>query len=133
MSVTVQNLNRAGAKGKLLDGIVREQLTIIDDKLTRADRTWGRNVVVHDLPTCISLPGLEKKDAQRILYSMIIRSLEKRKFEVRIVLADDVSTLYIAWTTNLAGEEVEAMNDLIGKRMITKDEIKSFVTPLKRA
>lgn len=132
MSITAQHLSKSGAKGKVLDSIIREQLAIIDEKLIRADRTWGRNVVAHDLPTCISLPGLEKKDAQRILYSSIIRSLDKRGFETRINLTEEVSTLYIVWMTDLAGEEIEAMNTIIVQRIISGDEVKKFTTAPKK-
>ena len=132
MSITAQHLSKSGAKGKVLDSIIREQLAIIDEKLIRADRTWGRNVVTHNLPTCISLPGLEKQDAQRILYSTIIRSLDKRGFDTRINLTDELTVLYIAWTTDLAGEEIEAMNTVIVQRVIAGDEIKRFTATTLR-
>ena len=64
MSVSAKQLSKSGARGKDLDAVVREHLQIIDDKLLKADRTWGRNVVTHDLPIVLALPGLDKKDAQ---------------------------------------------------------------------
>ena len=126
MSVTAKQLSKSGARGKDLDAIVREQLQIIDDKLLRADRTWGRNVVAHELPTLVALPGLDKQNAQRIVYSAVIRSIDKRGFETRLLLEDEKTTLYIAWVTDLEAGEVAAMNDLIRERRIQKAELPGF-------
>ena len=126
MSVTAKQLSKSGARGKDLDSVVRDQLQIIDEKLLHADRTWGRNVVAHDLPTVVGLPGLDKKDAQRIVYSAVLRSLEKRGFEARILLEEARTTVYIAWATDLDTEEVDAMNRLIRLRRIQAAELGAF-------
>ena len=128
MSITAKQLKQSGARGKDLDGIVREQLQILDDKLLRADRTWGRNVLLHDLPTQLSLPGLDKKDAQRIVYSTILRSLDKRGFDVRIILETEKTTLCIGWMTDLNTEEIESMNVLIKEKRIYRADIDKFMT-----
>ena len=127
MSVTAKKLSKSGARGKDLDAVVREHLQIIDDKLLKADRTWGRNVVTHNLPTMLTLPGLDKKDAQRIVYSTILRSLDRRGFETRILLEPDYTTVYIAWMTDLDIEEVEAMNALIRVKRVQREAIGSFI------
>jgi hypothetical protein len=127
MSVTANQLSKSGARGKDLDAVVREHIQIIDDKLLKADRTWGRNVVTHDLPIVLALPGLDKKDAQRIVYSTILRSLDRRGFETRILLEPDFTTVYIAWMTDLDIEEVEAMNSLIRAKRIQRDVLENFV------
>ena len=129
MSVTAKQLSKSGAKGKDLDGIVREQLLIIDDHLQRADRTWGRNVIAHDLPTSFSFPGLEKRDAQRIIYATIIRSLRERGFSVRLLLEVEHTVLYIEWVTDLNAEEVDAMNCLIRQVRITSEEVEAYLAP----
>ncbi len=127
MSITAAQLGKTGARGKELELIVREHLAIIDDRLLKADRTWGRNVVPYELPLSFPIPGLDKKSAQRIIYTAILRSLDERLFEVRILLENDKTTLYIAWMTDLDVAEVEAMNALIRARRIVPDEVKIFV------
>lgn len=127
MSVTSQQLSKSGAKGKDLDVAVREQLLIIDDHLSRADRTWGRNILAHELPTNLSFPGLEKKDAQRIIYSAIIRSLQERGFGVRLLLETDRTVLYAEWVTDLNTEEIAAMNRLISSVCIDSGEVEEFL------
>lgn len=73
------------------------------------------------------IPGLEKKDAQRIVYSTIIRDLEKRGFEVRILLENTKTVLYIAWVTDLDAQEAGAMTSFIAAKRISSEEIKVFV------
>ena len=127
MSITAGQLSKTGARGKDIDTIVREHLQIIDDKLLRAERTWGRNVVTYDLPSNLGLPGLDKRDAQRIIYSSIVKSLQKRGFEVRILLETEQTVLYIAWVTELNVEEIEAMNRLIRDVRISRADLKIFL------
>jgi hypothetical protein len=133
MAVNARQLSKSGARGKDLDAVVREQLHIIDDKLLKANRAWGRNVVTHDLPVSLPIPGLDKKDAQRILYSSVLRSLEKRGFETRILLEPERTTLFIAWTTDLGAGEVEAMNELISGRRLRREELEEFTGAAKGA
>jgi hypothetical protein len=129
MAVSAKQLSKTGAQGKDIDAIWREQIQIIDDRLTRAPRTWGRNVVTYDLPTSFpGILGLEKDNAQRIIYTSIIKSLDRRGFETRILLESNRTTLYIAWVTDLSAEEVEAMNALIvAKRISRGEELDRFV------
>ncbi len=128
MSITAEQLSKSGARGKELDNIVREQLQLIDAALQRADRMWGRNVVVIDLPTNFSgLIGLHKKDAQRIIYCATIKSLKERGFEVAILLEPEKTTIYIAWMTDLDKSEVSAMTALISATRVSKDQIDAFV------
>lgn len=127
MSVTAKRLSKSGARGKELDAIVREQLQILDDKLIHHSRSWGKNVVSHDLPVNLAMPGLDKRDAQRIVYSAIIRSLVKREFEVRLLLEESCTTIYIAWVTDLDTEEIQAMNQQIRKVRITRELLPGFL------
>jgi hypothetical protein len=137
MSVTAKALSKSGARGKEIDAVVREQIQMIDDRLQRAPRTWGRNVVACDLGTTFNLPGLDKKNAQRIVYSAILRSLDKRGFETKLLLETDQTVLYVAWMTDLDVEEVAAMNALIRAKRIQRDDLPGFLqkgaTPAPRA
>ncbi len=129
MSVTAKQLSKSSAQGKEIDIVIREQLQIIDDKLLRAPRSWGRNVVTHDLPTTlVGIQGLDKKDAQRVVYSAVLRSLDGRGFDTAIVLGAECTRLYIAWATRLSLDEVEAMNTLIRSRRLEPGAVEEFLT-----
>jgi hypothetical protein len=127
MSITAKQLSKSGAKGKELEAVVREQLLIIDERLQRTERTWGRNVIAHDLPTSLAFPGLEKRDAQRIIYTAIVRSLLDRGFGARLRLEAECTVLYIEWVTDLNTEEVESMNRLIRQVRISAEEVDEFL------
>jgi hypothetical protein len=127
MAITAKRLSQSGARGRELESIVREHLQIIDDKLLRAERTWGRNTLVHDLPVTFGLPGLDKRDAQRIVYSSILRSLDRRGFETRILLEPERTAVCIAWMTDLDSQEVEAMSAFIRAKRVSSDALGPFV------
>jgi hypothetical protein len=127
MSLTAKQLSKSGARGKDLETIVHEQLALIDSKLRGAERTWGRNIVACELPMLPALPGLEKKDAQRIVYSMILRSLDEREFDTKILLETERTVIYIAWMTDLDAKEVEAMNALIRNKRIQRADVNDFI------
>lgn len=125
MAVHAEALGRTGSKGREIGDTVREQLRIIDERLTRHDKTWGRNVVLYDLPVAFTFPGLSKANAQRLIYSGVIRSLEERGFEVRIVLEPEPerSTLAVMWVTDVDKAEIEAMSAVVKKARISREEL----------
>lgn len=127
MSITARKLNKARMKGTELDAIVRDHLQIIDSRLLEHARTWGVNVVVYDLPVNFSLPGLDKKDCQRIIYSSMIRSLRERGFTVRISLDSERTSLYIRWITSLEQREIAAMTALIRNHRIDQVELDAWL------
>jgi len=128
MSVTVKQINDLSIKNKDIETFVKEQLQIIDDKLLHSDRSWGSNYLIHTLPnTLVGISGLDRIDAQRIIYSSIICSLEKRGFNTKIVLDENSSILYINWNTNLDTDSIDTMNSIIKKKRITKDELQKLI------
>ena len=126
MSVTAKKLSKSGARGSDLDAVVREQIQIIDDKLLRAPRKWGRNVVDHDLPTAITLPGLDKKDAQRIIYAT---TAELRQAWVHTAASSSRRSTQRCTSpmVDLDVEEVEAMNALIRAKRVQRKDLDEFV------
>lgn len=128
MSVTVKQISDMCIKNKDIDTLIKEQLQIIDDKLLHSDRSWGNNCITHTLPTTIiGIPSLDRQDVQRIIYSSIICSLEKRGFTVKIVLDEASSILYISWKSELDEISIKSMNSIIKNNRITKEELHSLV------
>lgn len=128
MSVTVKQINEMCLRNKDLDTIIKEQLQIIDDKLLHSDRSIGNNCITHSLPTTMpSVIGVDRQDAQRIVYSSIMCSLEKRGFTVKIVLNTSSSILYVSWKSEMDIQSVNVMNQIIKNNLITQDELHSLV------
>lgn len=125
MSVKAEALGRTAAKGREIGEIVREQLRIIDDRLVRHEKTWGLNILQYDLPVAFSFPGLSKSNAQRLIYSGVIRSLAERGFEVKIILEQEPekSTLAVMWVADIDAAELDAMNAVIKKARISREEL----------
>jgi hypothetical protein len=128
MSITVKQMSELALKNKDMETMIKEQLQIIDDKLLHSDRGVGHNFITHSLPTnFIGITGLDKIDAQRIIYSTIIYSLEKRGFTIKIVLDEVSSILYISWKSELDNQSIDSMNTIIRDRRITKTDLHNLI------
>lgn len=128
MSVTVKQMNELCLRNKDLDTIIKEQLQMIDDKLLHSDRSIGNNCITHSLPvTMPSVIGIERQDAQRIVYSSIICSLKKRGFNVKISLNDSLSILFISWKSEMNEQSMDTMNSIIRTNLVSKEELHNLV------
>lgn len=128
MSVNVKQMNELCLKNKDLDTIIKEQLQIIDDKLLHSDRSIGNNCITHSLPTTMpGVVGIDRQDAQRIVYSSIICSLEKRGFTTKISLSDSSTILYVSWKSEMDKESIDVMNSIIRNNRISKEELHNLV------
>lgn len=133
MALRVSDLQTAVVSTSALQNQIREQLQMIDTRIREADRVFGRNVITVSLPATFGVPGLEKMEQQRFVYSEIIDSLKKRDFEVRIWLGQDSATLYIAYVVNFNPEQVDAMTEIIKGAMVKTEDIPKFVDPGSKA
>ena len=132
MSVTVNQINELSLKNKDVDTMIKEQLQIIDDKLLNCDKYIGNNFIIHSLPTTMpSIVGIERQDAQRIVYSNIICSLEKRGFTVKLSLTDVAAVLYVSWKSELNANSVKAMNAIIKNNIISRTELNNLISEKK--
>ena len=118
MSITAESMGKAGSRGRELNTIVKEHLQIIDDRLLRAERTWGKNILRYELPVNVIMPGLDKSSAQRLLYCAIMQSLEERRFTTKIEIKPDRSTLYIIWSSSITSASEDAMTTFLKKRIV---------------
>ena len=127
MSVTADQLSKLGVRVKDFNGIVQEQLRVTDDALRRAERSWGRNVVIQDLPTSFPCPGLDKRAVQRIVYSAVIHSLKARGFIVRILLEPERTACIIEWVTDLDEAEVKSMDRCVRDARISSEDLAKYL------
>jgi hypothetical protein len=125
--ITVSKLSKSLLKAKELDNVIKEQLFIIDDKLLKSLKKWGRNVITHELPTTFNLIGADRKDIQRLIYSSILKHLEKRGFQTKLLLQSESAILYIAWDCEYTQEELYDMDSTIKKNLIHSDSVEEFI------
>ena len=127
MALQAKTLCAAGASAHLIRDLVRDQRVVIDAKLSSAPKKWGRNVVAHDLPMTFSIPGLERKDAQRLVYSALVLDLDERGFSTMICPTDTHATLYIAFEVNFGVGEVSAMDTLLAARTLPPARVADWI------
>jgi hypothetical protein len=132
MALRVEDLQTALVSTSALENQVREQLLLIDTRIRESDRVFGENLITVNLPTSFGVPGLDKMEQQRFVYSEIIDSLKLRKFEVRIFLGKDSATIYIKYVVRFNVDQVEAMSDIIRASVIKAEEIPTFVNSSKK-
>ena len=126
--ITVSQLTRSTLKSKEVENMIKEQLFIIDEKLLKSKKSWGRNIVTHELPTIFThISTGDRIDIQRFMYSTILKNLEKRGFDTKISLNLDTTVLYIAWVCEYSKEEMENMDIIIKKNIISSDNINEFI------
>lgn len=123
MSITAKELTKAASNTAALESVVREQLRMIDVKLQAAPRRFGLNVVAIPLESSFSLPGLDKMEQQRFVYSNIIKSLKARGFAVSILLDKTNTQLFVTFEVTFNEEEIRAMNAILQEASISVDEI----------
>lgn len=136
MSVTAEQLSKTGARGKDIDSIVKDRLQVIDRELVNHTTTWGVNLYQHALPTTFNIPGLNKANAQRLVYSSILKDLIGRfgsKY-VRLEISDkpEKTTLYIAWVTDVDKNEIDAMTSLIKAQRVETGGVQAWLDGLGR-
>jgi hypothetical protein len=126
--LTVTQLTKSALKSKEVENMIKEQLFIIDEKLLKSKKSWGRNVITHELPTIFThISTGDRIDIQRFMYSTILKNLEKRGFDSKILLSSDATILYIAWVCEYSKTEMEDMDSIIKKNIISVDNINSFI------
>lgn len=127
MPVTIPLLNRSVVKNKDLDTIVKDHLRAIDACLLRSTSKWGTNTIKYVISNAFNFQGLERVEAEKIIYSKIIRELEKKQFKVKILTGHKMCTLYISWETGIDQVNMEELDRYLAKHMIkSEDELKKM-------
>jgi hypothetical protein len=125
--ITANKLSKLSVKVRELENVIKEHLYIIDEKMLKADKNWGRNVIAHELPTIFVIPGIDRKDSQRMVYSSILKNLQKRGFTVRILIEAKKTIIYISWICEYSYDELESMDAVIRDTRILSNEVEEFM------
>jgi hypothetical protein len=130
MALRPKDLQTSTVSLAALEAIVREQLQMVDDRIRGSDRKMGENIIIVDLPEDFGIPGLEKREQQRFVYSKLVQNLKQRDWNVRIFLqAGEPARLYIKYVIEFNKKEISAMTDVLKEAQITSAEIEEFCNP----
>lgn len=125
--MTAKKLSKSGVRGPDIATILRDQFEIIDSALTKAPKHWGRNVVNVELPLIFNIPGLATGDAQRLIYSSILKRMIDNGLNPRITMTQKRTVLYLQWVADIDQKEVDAMSSLIKRCRLSYDDVPAFL------
>jgi hypothetical protein len=99
-------------------GIKKEVLNILanmDNEIKIAHEQGKNYEVCVSVPITFSIPHMQNKDAQRMIYYEILKSLMERDFIVEIELNKDSTLFYITWLSSEEKTEIELQNNMLAK------------------
>lgn len=123
--ISAKKVSRLGYKPSLIKAVVRAQIDILNAKIQRSEKKWGKNMIIHVLPEVFDIPGLSKENAQKLIYSQIIITCKDAGYRVRLSLnavpkfADTEekkkprNILAVIWESDLSDEELKTMDQII--------------------
>lgn len=125
--ISAKKVSRLGYKPSLIKAFVRNQIDILNAKIQRSEKKWGKNMIVHVLPEFFDIPGLSKENAQKLIYSQIIVKCKSAGYRVRLSLniipksanlseekRKPRNILAVIWDSDLSNEELKIMDQIIG-------------------
>jgi aspartyl/asparaginyl-tRNA synthetase len=99
---------------KYIKSVIKDLLNTIDSELKESHKDSKQNLETK-LPITFTIPNMNNADAQRIVYSSIIESLEKRGFIVEIEIKSTSTVLYIRWLNDEEHKEIQIQNLILAK------------------
>lgn len=120
--VTAEKMSKRGFKPVVVNSIVRNQIMLIDAKLRKAEKSWGKNVLIHVLPSDFDIPGLTKEKSQKLIYSQIITKCEDAGYKVRITFNEkkNKTVLALVWESEISEEVLTTMDSIIERAVNMK-------------
>lgn len=113
MSLTPKKLSRGVAGRAEAEHLVQDLLRVIDARLAAAPSVLGDNELRFELPGTIDIGGLERADAQLVVYSGVVDSLRRRNFGVSMSLGVESTFITIRWSSAFSDNELAEMRRLI--------------------
>jgi hypothetical protein len=124
MSITSDQLKNSDTKKRHVIKETKAILGRIDEEIKIAHE-YGLHFISYMAPISFNIPFMSNKDAQRCIYSSLIKSLINRGFETQIEIKTDASIIEIKWLSAEEILEVKEQMDLLKK--YTKKNINSNI------
>lgn len=97
------------SRRKIIQDIVKEQVRVIDTEINTSHSS-GFNSIIYDLPVNFNISGMDKFDAQTIIYSDILYTYKNpepigKGFKNVYIERGEPAKLYISWVNGIEDEE----------------------------
>lgn len=138
MSVpTVKTLQERVQQGPALQDYLEGQLNNFDRIINAHPTTYGRNMIRLELPTAPDIAGLERSDAQRVLYAQLAAIYCKRGFDARVSVQKTRSTLFLFFDVKISAEVDASLSRFLHSRTVDEgsDQFRALAgnrEPLRR-
>lgn len=98
---------------------VDETIDTIDSKINEMCITT--NKIDHEMPKDIFIPGLDRKNAQRIVYYQVAKQIIKAGYTLQITFRPKV-IFHISWITDMDDEDAHKLDQFLVSLMRKSDE-----------
>ncbi len=113
---TVASLQKKIQQGSLLQDYIEGQVTGFDHIINSHATRYGRNMIQLSLPTAPDIAGLERSDAQRVLYAHLIGIYCRRGFDARLKMDEVRATLLLFFDVVIEASVDASMSRLLQAR-----------------
>jgi len=123
ISISAQQLQQRCPKIIALKNAIRYTITRINNAIKDMSRS-NTTYINYSLIAYFEIPGMENKDAQKIIYGKTIEELEGKGFEVTVLGSRDEVVLHISWNLSYSKSEIDKYDHLISSRRQKNKKIK---------
>lgn len=88
----------------------------LDANIEKAN-TEGHSEIYFSLPVNFAITGLDRSDAQLVIYSRLIEIYERNGFKVKMKVRPDETIMNIKWIANFDENEKERMKRLFSSHL----------------
>lgn len=108
--ISASSLKSTATSGYIND-LVLSHIQTINLALTSANQQ-NKNFVIYNLPSTISIPNIDKKSAQILLYGNLIKILKTGDYQAKVCLKKDGCFIKITWN-RAVNTDVTELKELI--------------------
>lgn len=114
--IDAEILKRSSEQKEFLKKTINDILRSLMDDIQKAKHTY-KNSVDTTLPITFTTPGLSNKDSQRIIWSSVIRALNKANYRVKLKPTTEKCKIRIIWVSEEEESIIRAQLDLIASHV----------------
>lgn len=98
-------LKGSNAQKRYIDDYLNSIIIQINTSLKMAKHS-GAHCIIEEIPIVFDIPNMSNAESQRIIWSKVIETIQKKGFLVKINSNKDVCRLKIAWVSPVEEQEI---------------------------